>query len=175
MESTLPEFAKSLFDRFESEGIPLLLAGGWAVSAHGFPRNTLDIDWICSRSHESAASELMETLGFEPRSDGMATRFQYGHDLSCPMVDLIWVNEDSFAKMRGEVDPVMRVRTVSFRGLIAMKLFALKDDEHRKGRDLRDLQELLQRNPGEIPEEELKSMCLKYAGEWAFDSLRLSQ
>jgi hypothetical protein len=27
----IPDFAQSLYDRFEREGIPLLLPGGWAV------------------------------------------------------------------------------------------------------------------------------------------------
>lgn len=61
---------------------------------------------------------------------------------------------------------------ITFEGLIAMKLHALKDDEHRKGRDLRDLQELLERNPGKIPEIELRAMCQKYAGAGAFEKLR---
>ncbi|WP_193213214.1 hypothetical protein [Luteolibacter marinus] len=46
----LPDFAQSLYDRFDREGIPLLLAGGWAVSHHGYNRFTRDVDWICSRA-----------------------------------------------------------------------------------------------------------------------------
>lgn len=34
----IPGFAQSLYDRFEREGIPLLLAGGWAVCHHGYVR-----------------------------------------------------------------------------------------------------------------------------------------
>lgn len=117
----------------------------------------------------------MAKLGFEPRTDGMATRFQYGRDLAFPFVDLIWVNDDTFNQMRGSMDDVMGVRVITFEGLIAMKLYALKDDENRKGRDLRDLrdlQELLERNPGKIPELELRAMCQKYAGAGAFEKLR---
>lgn len=172
MNIPLNEFAKSMFNRFEDEGIPLLLAGGWAVTAHGFSRNTLDIDWICSRSNESRAVALMAKLGFEPRSDGMATRFQYGRSLAFPFVDLIWVSDESFSQMIGEIDPIMAVRVITFESLIAMKLYALKDDEHRKGRDLRDLQELLERNRGRIAEDDLRAMCQKYAGEGAFEKLR---
>lgn len=40
----LPEFAHSLYQSFEREGIPLLLAGGWAVCHHGYTRYTNDID-----------------------------------------------------------------------------------------------------------------------------------
>lgn len=114
----------------------------------------------------------MAKLGFEPRSDGMATRFQYGRDLAFPFVDLIWVDNDSFHQMRGSMDEAMGVRVIIFEALIAMKLHALKDDEHRKGRDLRGLQELLERNPGKITESDLRAMCLKYAGAGAFERLR---
>lgn len=115
----------------------------------------------------------MQRLGFEPRSDGMATRFQFDRDLAFPFVDLIWVDDRSFALMAGLMDSSMQVRVINFEALIAMKLRALKDDDHRKGKDLRDLQELLDRHPGRIPEEELKAMCLKYAGEDGIDKLRV--
>jgi len=171
MTSKLHEFAKSMFDRFESEGIQLHLAGGWAVNSFGFARNTLDLDWVCRRSQQPEATALMDRLGFVPRSDGMATRFQYGRDLAFPLVDLIWTDDRSFELLRGEIDPSYRVRVINFEGLIAMKLSALRDDERRKGRDLRDLQELLQCHPGRIDVEELRAMCLKYAGEGAFEKL----
>lgn len=171
MNVSLKDFAKSMFERFEQDGIPLLLAGGWAVTSYGFSRNTLDLDWVCSRSREDDAIALMAALGFEPRSDGMATRFQYGKDLAFPFVDLIWVNDDTFKRMNGAIDNSMGVRVVNFEALIAMKLYALKDDAHRQGRDLRDIRELLRRNPNRIPESELRAMCSKYAGEDAFEKL----
>jgi hypothetical protein len=166
------DFAKSMFDRFEADGIPLLLAGGWAVSAHGFPRSTLDLDWVCPRSREGDAKALMAELGFELRSDAMASRFQYGRELAFPLVDIIWVNDESFDKMRGPTDQSMGVRVINFESLVAMKLHALKDDQRRMGRDLRDLQELLSRNPGAIPVCELRAMCEKYADAETFPKLQ---
>ena len=100
----LPEFAYSLYQRFEKEGIPILLAGGWAVCHHGYSRLTLDIDWVCSRSNEEKAIALMETLGFIKTTDGMASRFQRVNDLTFPFIDLIWVDDASFSKM-AERDP----------------------------------------------------------------------
>ena len=75
MNVSLKDFAKVMFERFEEEGIPLLLAGGWAVTSHGFSRNTLDLDWICARSREKDALELMGKLGFTPKTDGMALKY----------------------------------------------------------------------------------------------------
>jgi hypothetical protein len=60
----IPDFAQSLYERFEREGIPLLLAGGWAVCHHGYSRFTSDIDWVCSRADEDRALEVMDSLGF---------------------------------------------------------------------------------------------------------------
>ena len=70
----IPDFAQSLYDRFEREGIPLLLAGGWAVCHHGYSRYTNDIDWICSRNNEARALEVMTSLGFEIAFEAMATQ-----------------------------------------------------------------------------------------------------
>ncbi len=173
MNFSVKDFAKSLFKRFEEENIPLLLAGGWAVTSYGFSRNTIDIDWVCSRNREDDAVGLMTKLGFQAVSAGMATRFQYARDLACPAVDMIWVNNESFEQMCGAIDPTLGVRVITFEGLIAMKLYALKDDKLRKGKDLRDLQELLERNHGKITEADLRSMCAKYACPEVFDKLSL--
>ncbi len=48
-----------------------------------------------------------------------------------------------------------------------------KDYKLRKGKDLRDLQELLERNHGKITEADLRSMCAKYACPEVFDKLSL--
>lgn len=85
----LPEFAHSLCGRFESAGIPLLLAGGWAVCFHGHSRATLDVDWICRLSQFDNSIHLMEQLGFERMTDGMASRFRHRSDPSVPFIDLI--------------------------------------------------------------------------------------
>lgn len=174
MNLSLKDFSKSLFERFEDAGIPLLLAGGWAVNSYGFSRNTLDVDWVWARSRLQEAITLMSDLGFDAVSDGMATRFRYRRDFAFPAIDLIWVNDETFARMIGEIDPGLGVRLVNFEGLIAMKLHALKDDESRKGRDLRDLQELLAKHPGRIPEHDLRAMCEKYAGPDAYHRVKLA-
>ena len=172
----LPEFAHSLYERFEREGIPLLLAGGWAVCHHGYARLTLDIDWVCSRSREKEAVTLMETLGFTKSTDGMASRFARRSDPSFPYIDLIWVDETTFSKM-AEDDPEStqkhRIPVINFRALLAMKLFALKDQESRKGKDLLDIRFLLQYGYHKISEAELKALCERFAGPDAYNLIKM--
>jgi hypothetical protein len=171
----IPDFAQSLYDRFEREGIPLLLAGGWAVCHHGYSRLTLDVDWVCPRSKEAVAVSLMDSLHFSRCSDGMASRFKSRKHPALPYVDLIWVDDSTFERM-GEADPDTgrnhQFRVVSFRALLAMKLHALKDGKTRDHKDLLDIRRLLRFGHSRISEEELKSMCERYAEPGAYEKIK---
>lgn len=172
----IPEFAHSLFQAFEREEIPLLLAGGWAVCAHGYSRLTLDVDWVCPRSKELEAIKLMDSLGFDKISEGMASRFKWRKDRSFPFVDLIWVNDESFGLMAVPDSAVHRnpgVPLINFRAMLAMKLYALKDRATRQDKDLIDIRSLLQYGSLKIPEDELKELCDRYAGSGAYDLVKM--
>jgi len=171
----LPEFAKSVFFQFQAANIPLLLAGGWAVCHHGYSRLTLDVDWVCQRSKQTEALALMEQLGFEKCSDGMASRFKHRREIAYPFIDLIWVDDESFAKMAEHDDEEVNqdgVAVVSFRALLAMKLFALKDNAERHGKDLLDLRALLAYGKNQISDEEFRLMCERYASPASYESIK---
>lgn len=172
----LPEFAYSLHERFDRAGIPLLLAGGWAVAHHGHSRLTLDVDWVCPRSREREAEELLGQLGFSRTTEGMAARFTRCADPAFPFVDLIWVDDATFEKMVDPGAPLAghRIPVISFRALLAMKLFALKDHERRDGKDLLDLRALLRYGHHDLTETELQELCARYAGPGSYETLRLS-
>ena len=173
----LPEFAHSLYQSFEREGIPLLLAGGWAVCHHGYTRLTLDVDWVCPRSKESEAVALMDRLHFTKSTDGMASRFKSRKDAVFPYIDLIWVDDATFAKM-AEPDSVetqkSNVPVINFRALLAMKLYALKDDVVRQHKDLLDIRFLLAYGHLRISDEEFKSLCERYAGPGAYEKIKMT-
>lgn len=171
----LPEFAHSLCTRFEGENIPLLLAGGWAVCFHGYSRTTLDVDWICQRSHYDKACELMSGLGFDKATDGMASRFKHILDPSIPFTDLIWVDDKTFNAMSEtatQSSPPLPVPMVGFTSLLAMKLYALKDNDERGYKDLLDIRKLLLNNPAVVNDEELRLMCERYATPQTFDMIK---
>lgn len=173
----IPDFAQSLFERFEREGIPLLLAGGWAVCHHGYTRFTNDIDWICSREHESQAIGLMESLDFRIIFEAMATRFKHTKHLDIPPVDLIWVNPKSFAIMADTNEKTghhKEIPVINLEALLAMKIHALKDDETRKGKDQLDIRILLTENPTAITEQRLRELCERYGGPDAYKLVRPS-
>ncbi|WP_367873179.1 hypothetical protein [Luteolibacter sp. Populi] len=172
----LPQYAQSLYERFESEGIPLLLAGGWAVSHHGHSRYTRDVDWICSRADEVRALALMKLLGFEIAFEAMATRFQLAKDQDFPPIDLLWVSAETFEKM---ADTDQRtgfhgdIPVINFEALLSMKLHALKDREERHDKDLLDIRELLGKNRGAVTESRLRELCERFAGPSSYDLVRM--
>jgi len=108
-------------------------------------------------------------------SDGMASRFARRGDLSFPFIDLIWVDDTTFSKMMdddAQPYPQQRIPVISFRALLAMKLFALKDNDHRDGKDLLDIRSLLRYGHHALPEEEFKSLCERHAGPGAYEKIR---
>lgn len=172
----IPEFAYSLYQSFEREGIPLLLAGGWAVCHHGYTRYTNDVDWVCSRADESRALDLMQSLGFEIVFETMATRFKHKKHFDLLPVDLLWVSVETFAKMAA-TDQRTGTRAdmpvINFESLLAMKLHALKDDKERDGRDLLDIRLLLKENKGVMTEEHLREISERFAGPDAYNLIRM--
>lgn len=168
----IPDFAHSLFDRFSREGIPLLLAGGWAVCHHGYSRYTNDVDWICSRADEARAIALMHSLGFNIVFEAMATRFQRKNPLEMMPIDLLWVSQETFAKMSATNQKTGihgDIPVIDLESLLAMKVHALKDRATRKDRDLLDIRFLLEENAGAISEAQLRELCQKYAGPDAYN------
>ncbi|MES2660074.1 MAG: nucleotidyl transferase AbiEii/AbiGii toxin family protein [Verrucomicrobiota bacterium] len=171
----IPDFAQSLYERFSREGIPLLLAGGWAVCHHGYSRFTNDIDWICSRGDESRAQDVMKSLGFEIAFEAMATRFKHGKHLDLVPVDLLWVSPETFAKMEATDQMTGRhddIPVINFETLLSMKLHALKDQVERRNKDLLDIFELLHENAGVIAEDKLREICARFGGPDAYKIIR---
>jgi hypothetical protein len=168
----IPDHAQALYSTFEREGIPLLLAGGWAVCYHGYSRFTRDVDWVCSRANERRACDLMARLGLSKATEGMASRFVMHNDPSFPPVDLIWVDGKTFETMAASEDRTGRhgdIAVIGFESLLAMKLHALKDDAHRQGRDVLDIRSLLEYSPTRISGERLKELCLRFAGPGVYE------
>ncbi len=64
------------------------------------------------------------------------------------------------------------IPAINFRSLLAMKLFALKDDEERDHKDVLDIRLLLKYGHTRISDEEFKALCERYAGPGAYEKIR---
>ena len=171
----LPDSIASLHNLLKSRGIDVLLAGGWAVNEHGFARETRDIDWIARQDQKDLAQEFLKSAGFRIGSDSnLVTRF-LPQIPTIPTIDLLWVDSDTFEQLNVGKTLGGRLGTIpvlSFNNLIALKVYALKDNEDRDGRDLMDIRRLLRANPGLLSEELLRSLCDRYGPPGAYDLIK---
>ena len=173
----LPELGRSLFDAFHDAGVPLILAGGWAVNHYGYSRYTRDIDWVCRRSDEAAAKNLIASLGMEITFEAMATRFHHPVHLTAPPIDLLWVDDETFRKLAAAAEFATTrkdIPVVGFRELLIMKIAALENDRNRHGKDVLDLRWLLGQHPRRISEADLELLCQRYGPPGSYDFIRMS-
>jgi predicted nucleotidyltransferase len=146
-------------------GLNLILIGGWALQAHHYSRNTLDVDCLTALEHEGPLSEELERAGFVCFEEKPAFR-RFRHRLDELMVlDVMRVNADTFAKMWEASEPFrvdgVDLRVPALTHLIALKLHAAQN-EHRTEKDLGDIHALLAVNPGKVSREVLAQLCDKF-------------
>jgi hypothetical protein len=127
--------------------IPFALAGGVAVAAHGVTRGTQDLDVVVPMSRADEAVAALSALGFETlrRSLGFSSHLRPAH---LERVDLLFVegatSEALFARAGTQtLFDVEAVPVVHPEHLVAMKLFALKQNPTRLGIDLEDVRALM--------------------------------
>lgn len=60
---------ESLFEEFNKRGVRYIVAGGFAVVLHGYPRLTVDLDLLVDLRQDEATKtiETLTSLGFRPR------------------------------------------------------------------------------------------------------------
>jgi hypothetical protein len=93
-------------------------------------------------------------------------------DLSTLLVDLLYVDEETAAKMLRQPKELRVAGTTcivpTLPHLVALKLHAVRNSLRREPRDFADIVELLRANPGAVEREEVRRLCATYgpAGMW---------
>lgn len=146
VEETLARVAR----RLQEEGIDYALIGGMALVAHGFVRFTNDVDLLTTPEGLARIHERLVGRGYRPVFEGARKKLrdtQTGIE-----VELITSGEypgDGKPKAVRFPDPkdvaVDRdgIRVISLPKLIELKLAAGLSAEHRRLRDLADVQDLI--------------------------------
>jgi hypothetical protein len=132
-----------LVDGFQSARIAFAVCGGLAMSLHGFPRFTKDIDFLVQRDDLPRILELAQNCGYDKEVETLSlgprdtpkceirriNKFQGEDHL---MVDFILVNprlEDVWAGRTSCVWQSLTVQVVSAAGLAKMKRLAARPQD----------------------------------------------
>lgn len=160
-------------------GLDYLLIGGHAVIAHGFPRNTFDLDLLVRRSEAERWTTLAAAQGyaFEKQTDNFA-RYQRADGTDFPL-DLMLVNESTFAKLQTQAQPVaygpQSVPVVSLPHLIALKCHAIRHGRSdRKIKDTDDILRLVSLHRLDLRRPDLRELILHYGTPELYEKLENS-
>ncbi len=167
------EILRSVLLYTENRDMPFLLIGGHAINAYGISRQTGDIDLLVQRSAKDKWLELMARLHYQSgQSDDRFARFKPNVLAAWP-IDLMFVDDVTFSKMFSESRDLdfglVTVKVASPKHLIILKIHSLKHyQEHRFPKDYSDLIALIKKGGLELSNNELKSLCEKYASQDLF-------
>ena len=165
-----------LVQRAHDAGLEHLLIGGHAVIAHGYPRNTFDLDLAVPRPSVGGWRALVAELGYGVHAEGPAfLQFDPPDALTLPL-DLMIVSEDTFHKLQAEAvavpAPGSGVRTVSLRHLLALKAHAIRHGHAgRVTKDVDDVIGLVDANRLDVREARWREPLLKYGPSELYEKL----
>ncbi len=153
--------------RATETNLPFMLIGGNAVVAHGYPRQTQDVDVLVRESDRRAWDTLMTTLGYRAHHITRAFHMYSPPQPPFPPVDFMLVDAHTFDRLQSGGQKVtieaVEVLVPSLPHLIALKLHALRHGgEHRRSVDLGDIAELVRLNQVDLAREPYPEILERY-------------
>jgi predicted nucleotidyltransferase len=161
------EIFETLNQKSREAGLQFLVMGGHAINAHGYERQTADVDILVRSKDREAWKTLLSSLGYRVFHE-QDTFMQFSApEAGAWPVDLMFVNEQTFSKMLAEsIEVTMKgtgVKIPSVEHLIALKLHALKyTNPRRELKDLLDVVSLLEANKIDPNGGKFKELCERY-------------
>jgi len=164
---TLKDQINNLREFFERERLDYAVIGAFALHAYGYTRATQDIDFITRLEYQDKIIAYLESLGFETlnRSPGYSNHLS---PVGSIRIDLVYI-EGKTAEMifEGVQKKSLMVQyelpVVSPEHLIALKLFAVRNDPDRKFKELADIKEIMKMTP--VNQEEVRVYFKDYGLE----------
>ena len=160
---SLKKIFQTLAEYFKREKTDFAVIGAFALYTYGYIRATYDVDFITRSEFRENVIKYLEALGFETTfsSDAFSNHLHSVGDLR---VDIMYVDgktADSIFSSSEEklIFDEIKVPVVSAEHLIAMKLFAIKNNPDRKYKDLGDIKEVMIRT--KYNQEEVKNSFIK--------------
>jgi hypothetical protein len=152
-----------------------LLIGGRALEAHGYVRNTKDVDFLIAHTDIPVMNALLGKAGFEClRENQICSRWQHPAFVF-EDVDVMFVAPEVFDKLvEGAVELVIgnaRLWVPAIKNLISLKLHAIHNNPDRLLKDGLDIQQLRHLHPKAVPAEEFRQLCQRFATEEVYAKL----
>lgn len=128
----------------KDRGYPFAVIGGVSMAVYGMPRTTLDLDVVTDSAAQDGLIGFLEGHGYETLHVSTGYSNHLHRDRSMGRVDAVYVrggtSQEIFTNVRWEEGPSgLKVPVLRPEHLIAMKVFAMKNDPTRKYREMEDI------------------------------------
>ncbi len=168
------ELIERLTEEAGKRNMDFLLIGGQAVISLGHQRMTMDLDFLVPASNKAGWEDLLARYGYRCFTEANAFA-QFEGEIGWPRIDLMLVDEATFAKLRADSVVTQGRRTPSPQHMVALKLHASRSrdrDPQKAGQDWLDIRKLIELHRLDPNEETFASLIRRYGGDEALERIR---
>lgn len=173
----MQSLAEFLFRAQRRGELRFLLIGGRSLEAHGYVRNTKDVDFLVATHDIPVMERLLTSIGYRKNAETeIFSRWKHS-SMEAEDVDLMFVNGPTFDSLDQDC-VTMKIGSASLRvpsvaGIAALKLHAIKNNPDRLAKDSTDIISLMQLNPGALDRSSLRCLCEKFGNSEIWAKLEL--
>ena len=161
---------------FRKAGVSIVLIGGFAVNHYKVTRQTIDIDFLCTKENYKKIQELLENEGYKTYREEENFIQLENEKLRLMDIDFMFVDKGTFNKIEesGREIEIAEQRFVipSLYHLIALKLHSINNNPKREITDFPDIIRLIVNNSIDINDYDFKGLCLKYGTEELYERIK---
>lgn len=173
----MQSLAEYLFRAQRRGELRFMLIGGRSLEAHGYVRNTKDVDLMIATHDLPVMERLLISIGYRKEVEtSIFSRWKHG-SMEAEDVDLMFVGQSTFDSLDKDCVPLKigsaLLRVPSVAGIAALKLHAIKNNPERLAKDSTDIISLMRLNPASLDHDGLRTLCEKFGNAEIWAKLKL--
>ena len=163
-----------LAELMRQHNLPALLIGGHAVTAHGHPRATFDVDLVVPRGEADRWVEALDELGYRVgERNRNFIQLENSVFYGTPPIDFMLVEKEVFQRLDRWKSGKGVIPVPSVEAIIAMKLHAIRQPAREDvEKDWGDVMALIRLHGLTLDADAFSAMVMKHGGKEGYEKIR---
>ena len=143
---------KLIHDSFKEAGIDYAIIGGFALASAGYPRATIDIDFIVDKKDMLKVKRIMLSFGYDVVHESEEVSSFVSRLDKLGRVDFLHAHRKYAKAMleRAKEDEKLKIKVVLPEDLIGLKVQSSTNDPERYHQDMADIEAITKANKGKL-------------------------
>ena len=161
---------------FMKANVNCILIGGFAINNYKLTRQTVDIDFLCTKIDFSKIEILLKEEGYEiKRAEDNFIQLE-NKQQNLIDIDFMLVNENTFSKIFSSGNKI-KIAGIEFTipslfHLIALKLHSISSNPLRQITDFPDIIRLIKENNVDIDSNDFQALCHKFGTKEIYEKIK---